>query len=104
MWHTVKDSSPFSNDSVDLSDFVYPAALAVAKQQYDRGSFIDGVGYSSALITNRIYGVSAFGYQNPFCAKLAHQHNNSNVLCLGGKIIGPAIAEKSVKAWMTLNC
>ncbi|WP_281164530.1 RpiB/LacA/LacB family sugar-phosphate isomerase [Liquorilactobacillus sicerae] len=101
MGHTVKDAGPFSDDSVDLSDFVYPAALAISKHQYDRGIFIDGVGYGSALIANRIYGIDAVVCQDPFCAKLARQHNNSNVLCLGGKIIGPAIAEEIVKTWMT---
>ncbi|KRL42409.1 sugar-phosphate isomerase, RpiB LacA LacB family [Liquorilactobacillus nagelii DSM 13675] len=103
MGHTVKDAGPFSGDSVDLSDFVYPASLAVAKHEYDRGIFIDGVGYGSALIANRILGIDAVVCQDPFCAKLARQHTNSNVLCLGGKIIGSAIAAEIVKTWMTTD-
>jgi len=44
---------------------------------------------------------SPFGTRiDPFCAALARQHNDSNVLCLGGKIIGPAIAMEIVKTWM----
>ncbi|GAJ25813.1 ribose 5-phosphate isomerase B [Liquorilactobacillus sucicola DSM 21376 = JCM 15457] len=103
MGHEVKDLGPYSTDSVDLSDFVYPAALEIAKKKADRGIFIDGVGYGSAMIANRVYGVDAVVCQDPFCAKLARQHNDSNVLCLGGKIIGPAIAEEIVKVWMTTD-
>ena len=67
--HEVKDFGTYDEESCDLSDFVYPAALAVVCQA-------------------------------PFCAALARQHNDSNVLCLGGKIIGPAIAMEIVKTWM----
>ncbi|KRM95936.1 sugar-phosphate isomerase, RpiB LacA LacB family [Liquorilactobacillus aquaticus DSM 21051] len=103
MGHEVKDLGPYSADPVDLSDYVYPAALSVAKKEADRGIFIDGVGYGSAMIANRVYGIDAVVCQDPFCAKLARQHNDSNVLCLGGKIIGPAIALEIVKVWMTTD-
>ena len=101
MGHEVTDLGPYNTDSVDLSDYVYPAALEVAKKNADRGIFIDGVGYGSAMIANRIYGIDAVVCQDPFCAKLARQHNDSNVLCLGGKIIGSAIALEIVRTWMT---
>ncbi|KRL04470.1 sugar-phosphate isomerase, RpiB LacA LacB family [Liquorilactobacillus oeni DSM 19972] len=103
MGHEVDDLGPFTSDSVDLSDYVYPAALKVAKNEGARGIFIDGVGYGSAMIANRIYGIDAVVCQDPFCAKLARQHNDSNVLCLGGKIIGSAIALEIVKVWMTTD-
>lgn len=79
--HEVKDFGTYDEESCDLSDFVYPAALSVAKGECDRGIF-------------------AVVCQDPFCAALARQHNDSNVLCLGGKIIGPAIAMEIVKTWM----
>jgi len=98
--HEVVDFGTFDELSCDLSDFVYPAALAVGKGEADRGIFVDGVGYGSALIANKIYGVYAAVCQDPFCAELARQHTDSNVLCLGGKIIGSAIAMETVKKWM----
>lgn len=101
--HIVEDMGPYNKEPADLSDYVYPAALAVAKGQADRGIFVDGVGYGSALIANRIYGLDAVVCQDPFCAKLAREHTNSNVLCLGGKIIGSAIALEIVKVWMTTD-
>jgi ribose 5-phosphate isomerase B len=90
-----------SEEACDLPDFVYPAALAVGRGEADRGIFVDGVGYGSALIANKIYGVFAAVCQDPFCATLARSHSNTNVLCLGGKIIGSALALEVVKAWMT---
>ncbi len=87
----------------DLSDFVYPASLAVAKGECDRGIFVDGVGYGSALIANKINGIYAAVCQDPFCAKLARQHTDSNVLCLGAKIIGDMMAGEIVKTWLNTD-
>jgi len=98
--HEVKDFGTYDNASCDLSDFVYPAALSVAQGECERGIFVDGVGYGSALIANKIYGIYAAVCQDPFCAKLAREHTDSNVLCIGGKIIGSAIAMETVKVWM----
>ena len=102
MGHEVDDMGPYGTTAVDLSDFVYPAALKVSQEKV-RGIFVDGVGYGSALIANRIYGLDAVVCQDPFCAKLAREHTDSNVLCLGGKIIGSALALEIVRAWMTTD-
>ena len=98
--HEVKDFGTYDEESCDLSDFVLPAATAVAKGECERGIFVDGVGYGSAMIANKLRGIFAVVCQDPFCAALARQHNDSNVLCLGGKIIGGAIAMETVKTWM----
>jgi len=96
----VVDFGTYDEESCDLSDFVYPAALAVGKGDCDGGIFVDGVGYGSAMIANKVNGVYAAVCQDPFCAALARQHNNANVLCIGGKIIGSAIAMEIVKTFM----
>ena len=101
--HEVVDFGPFSEEGCDLPDFIYPASLAVSNGEVERGIFIDGVGYGSALIANKLPGVFAAVCQDPFCAGLARSHSNTNVLCLGGKIIGSAIAQEIVKTWMTTD-
>ena len=101
--HEVVDFGTDTDDPADLPDHVYPAALAVGRGEVDRGIFVDGVGYGSALIANRIAGVDAVVCQDPFCARLAREHTDSNVLCLGGKIIGSAIALEIVRVWMTTD-
>jgi ribose 5-phosphate isomerase B len=101
--HEIEDFGTYDETSCDLSDFVYPAALAVGEGRADRGIFVDGVGYGSALIANRIFGVYAAVCQDPFCAGLARSHSDTNALCLGGKIIGSAIALEIVKTWLSTD-
>ncbi|MFM6967662.1 MAG: RpiB/LacA/LacB family sugar-phosphate isomerase [Microbacteriaceae bacterium] len=99
--HEVVDFGTHTTDAADLPDYVYPAALAVSNNDVDRGIFVDGVGYGSAMIANKVPGVFAAVCQDSFCAELARSHSNTNVLCLGGKIIGSAIALEIVRVWMT---
>ena len=98
--HEIIDFGTDSADAADLPDHVYPASLAVSKGEVDRGIFVDGVGYGSAMIANKVPGVFAAVCQDSFCAELARSHSDSNVLCLGGKIIGSAIALEIVRVWM----
>ena len=100
MGHTVTDFGTHSSEAADLPDFAYPAALAVSSGECERGIFVDGVGYGSAMIANKVKGVFAAVCQDPFCAELARSHSDTNVLCIGGKIIGEAIALEIVKVWM----
>jgi ribose 5-phosphate isomerase B len=101
--HEVIDFGTHSEDAADLPDYIYPAALAVGKGEVDRGIFVDGVGYGSAMIANKIRNVFAAVCQDPFCAQLARSHSNTNVLCIGGKIIGSALAVEIVKTWMSTD-
>lgn len=101
--HEIVDYGTDTSDPADLPDHVYPAALAVSNGEVDRGIFVDGVGYGSAMIANKVPGVFAAVCQDPFCAELARSHSDTNVLCLGGKIIGSAIAQEIVRVWMTTD-
>lgn len=98
--HTVVDFGTNTDDPADLPDHVLPAALAVANGEAQRGIFVDGVGYGSAMVANKVPGIFAAVCQDSFCAELARSHSDTNVLCLGGKIIGSAIALEIVKVWM----
>lgn len=99
--HDVVDFGAHDEQPCDLPDHVYPAALALARREVDRAIFVDGVGYGSAMIANKVPGVFAAVAQDPFCATLARTHSDTNCLCIGGKIIGSALALEVVKAWMT---
>ena len=87
--HEVKDFGTYDEESCDLSDFVYPAALAVAKGECDRGIFVDGVGYGSAMIANKTARHLRRRLPGPVLRGPRPPAHDSNVLCLGGKIIGP---------------
>ena len=67
------------------------------------GSSSTASGYGSAMIANKIAGIYAAVCQDPFCAELARSHSDTNVLCLGGKIIGSAIAMEIVRVWMATD-
>lgn len=101
MGHELLDFGAYDEQAFDLPDSIYPAAQAVSQGICERGIFVDGVGYGSAMIANKLYGVYAAVCQDPFCAGLARSHSDTNVLCLGGKLIGSAIAMEIVKTWMT---
>ena len=101
--HETVDFGADDESPVDLVDHAYPAALAVGRGEAERAVLVDGVGYGSAMIANRIAGVDAVVCQDPFCAALARSHSDSNVLCLGGKIVGPALALAVVEIWMTTD-
>lgn len=70
------------------------------QSECDRGIFVGGVGYGSAMIANKVCGIFACVCQDPVCAELARQHNDANVLCIGGKIIGSVLAMAIAKTWM----
>jgi ribose 5-phosphate isomerase B len=101
--HEIVDFGTNSSDPADLPDHVYPASLAVSNGEVERGIFVDGVGYGSAMIANKVPGVFAAVCQDPFCAELARSHSDTNVLCIGGKIIGSAIAQEIVRVWMSTD-
>ena len=99
----VSDFGTKDDAACDLPDFVYPAAVAVGEGRVDRGIFVDGVGYGSALVANKVHGEYAAVCQDPFCATLARSHSDTNVLCVGAKIIGSALALETVKAWLSTD-
>ena len=101
--HDLTDFGTHSTDAADLPDFVHPAARAVSDGEADRAILVDGVGYGSAMIANKLPGVFAAVCQDPFCAGLARSHSDTNVLCLGGKIIGSALALEIVRVWMSTD-
>ena len=67
----------------------------------EHGIFIDGTGYGSALIANKIADLYAVACQDPFCAQLARAHANTNILCLGAEIVGSSVAMEIVNTWIT---
>lgn len=99
--HEIVDFGAFDETACDLPDMVYPAALALSRGEVDRAMFVDGVGYGSAMIANKLPHVYAAVCQDPLCAELARSHSATNALCLGGKIIGSVLALEIVRVWIT---
>lgn len=90
-------------DSTDIVRYPYYAAKvagAVAKGEADRGILICSTGIGMSIIANRFKGVRASLCTDTYMAKMTRRHNNSNVLCLGGKITGEFEALDILETWL----
>jgi ribose 5-phosphate isomerase B len=99
--HEVVDFGTYDEEGCDLSDFIYPASKAVATGDCERGIFVDGVGYGSAMIANKFRGVFACVCQDPVCAELARQHNDANVMVMPGRFIATDSAKECVETFLS---
>ncbi|MBR3297731.1 MAG: ribose 5-phosphate isomerase B [Clostridia bacterium] len=90
-----------STKSVDYPDIAFPVAEAVASGKYDRGILVCGTGIGVSICANRVKGVRCALCSDPVSAELTRKHNDSNVLALGGRIIGSKVAEAIVSKWLS---
>jgi len=88
-------------DPVDYPDIVQPLAEAVAAGEYERGILICGNGVGMSIAANKAKCIRAALCQNAFTARLARQHNDVNVLCLGAWTIGRGLAEEIVRVFLS---
>jgi len=94
------DFGTYSEDSVDYSDFAYKAAKAIVEGEADRGIFICGTGIGISIAANKVKGIRAALCYNIYAAEMSRRHNNANVLCLGGRVLGEELAKAIVKVWL----
>lgn len=98
--YDVVDFGTNSRESVDFVDFVYPAALAVSQGEFERAILVDGAGYPSGIVANMLPNVYAAVANDVFSARLSREHSNTNVLCIGGKVVGSGVALEIVATWL----
>lgn len=96
----VADAGTYSADSVDYPDFAEAVALLVVHGEADAGIVICGTGIGISIAANKVPGVRAALVTSPEMAALAKQHNNANILALGGRILVLETAEACVTAWL----
>ena len=92
------DLLPNSDD--DFPDFVIPLAQAVAAAKIDRGIAVCGSGVGACIAANKVPGVRACLAHDTFTARQGVTDDAMNVLCLGGRVVGPALAWDLVKAFL----
>jgi len=97
---TIEDMGTHSKDSVDYPDFAKLVAEVVAQKQADLGILVCGTGIGVSMMANRYKGVRAALVHNELTAKMAKEHNNANILCLGERTTDPKLAEKLVDTWL----
>ncbi len=97
---TVFDLGTHSEDPVDYPDFAAAVGRAVVDGRADRGIVVCGSGAGACVAANKIRGVRAAVAHDTYTAHQAVEHDDVNVLCLGSRVIGPAIADELVDAFL----
>lgn len=86
---------------VDYPDMAYDAANAVARKEADRAILVCGTGIGMSIAANKVKGIRAALCYDELAAQLSRQHNDANVLCLSGDLIGSTMLRKIVETWLT---
>ncbi|CAM3765842.1 ribose 5-phosphate isomerase B [Alkalicoccus chagannorensis] len=100
MGHEVVDVGTESGDSADYADYGIPAAEMVARGEADRGIIICGTGIGMSISANKVKGIRCALVHDMFTAKATREHNNTNVLAMGERIVGPGVAQEIVRIWL----
>jgi ribose 5-phosphate isomerase B len=99
--HDVVDLGTSSPDPVDYPDVIAPAARAVASGDCPFAIVLGGSGTGEQIVANKIRGIRCVQATEPVTARLGREHNDANVLSMGARIIGVAVALDCVQAFLT---
>ncbi len=97
----VKDIGTFGKESVDYPDIAEKVCLDVVSGAADRGIVLCGTGIGISIAANKIKGIRCALCNEIYSAKMSRQHNNANVLAMGGRVIGSEVAGEIVRTWIT---
>lgn len=95
-----KDYGTYSEDSIDYPDCARPVCEAVQNGTAEGGILICGTGIGISMAANKFKGIRAALCSDVYSAKMTKVHNNANIICLGGRVMGREHAFMIVDAWM----
>ena len=98
--HEAIDFGTESEDPVDYPFFCAAVARAVVRGEAQRGIVLGGSGQGEQLAANKVRGARAALCNDLFTARLSRQHNDANVLSMGGRIVAPGLADEIVQLWL----
>ena len=98
--YKVDDLGPENSDSVDYPDYGISLARAVAEEKVSRGIVICGTGIGMSIVVNRFPGIRGTLCSDVYTAKLCREHNDSNILIMGGHVVGKGLAHEIVQTWL----
>lgn len=98
-----KDFGCNSEKSVDYPDIGFKIAIEVKNRNYDKGILICGTGIGMSIVANKIKGIRASLCHDVFSARYAREHNDANILTLGGRVIDSGLAKEIVKVWLNTD-
>ena len=98
--YEVNDMGPATSNSVDYPDYGISVAQAVTANKVSRGVVICGTGIGMSIVVNRFPGIRGTLCSDVYTAKLCREHNDSNVLIMGGRVVDHGLAREIVKVWL----
>ena len=99
----VKDVGTFGTESVDYPDIAEKVCADVTSGDAERGIVLCGTGIGISIAANKIKGIRCALCGDVYSAKMCREHNNANVLAMGGRVLGFGLAGEIVRAWMTTD-
>ena len=98
--HEVEDIGPFSDERTDYPIYGKKVAEEVAAGNFDGGILICGTGVGISIAANKVDGIRAVVCSEPYSAKLSKEHNNTNIVAFGSRVVGSELAKMIVKEWL----
>lgn len=98
--HSVTDAGTNDSQSVDYPDFAKIVSQGVSEGKADRGILICGTGIGMAITANKFPGVRAITANDELTAEMCRRHNDVNVLCLSGDMLGEGPVDSLIKTWI----
>jgi ribose 5-phosphate isomerase B len=96
----IDDLGPSNEDSVDYPDYGIKLAEIIANKKVERGIVICGTGVGMSIVVNRFPGIRGTLCSDNYTAKMCRKHNDSNILIMGGRVIGMGLASEIVDTWL----
>ncbi|MBC9788140.1 ribose 5-phosphate isomerase B [Carnobacterium maltaromaticum] len=98
--HEIEDLGTFSSERTDYPQYGKKVAEEVASGNFDAGILICGTGVGISISANKVNGIRAVVCSEPYSAKLSKEHNNTNILAFGSRVVGSELAKMIVKEWL----
>lgn len=97
----INDVGTFGTDAVDYPDIAEKVCADVVSGAADRGIVLCGTGIGISIAANKIHGIRCALCNDVYSAKMSREHNNANVLAMGGRVLGFGVASEIVRVWLT---
>ncbi|MHB9143878.1 MAG: ribose 5-phosphate isomerase B [Symbiobacteriia bacterium] len=94
------DFGTHSVESCDYPDIARTVTGAITSGECESGILICGTGIGMSIAANKVHGIRAALCGEPYSARMAREHNNANVLCMGGRVVGAGLAVEILHAWL----
>jgi ribose 5-phosphate isomerase B len=95
-----KDFGCYDSKPVNYPDYALKVGKAIVNNEYQFGILICGTGIGMSIAANKIKGIRASLCHDTFSARMAKEHNNANILTMGGRVIGKGLAREIAKVWL----